>query len=121
MVTKEAISNSYLVPGLISEIFNFQKVDCTHSNISRTCFIHSISEWNSQLHINVHCEIQAFLDFRGFDFHDFRFNAVYNSILFSSPLVLLLVTSIYAGFAFAVLFFCPQINSVNQGMPVIRY
>ena len=33
--------------------------------------------------------IQAFLDFRGFDFCDFPFNAVYNSILFSSPLVLL--------------------------------
>ena len=26
--------------------------------------------------------IQAFLDFRGFDFRDFRFNAVYDSILF---------------------------------------
>ena len=25
--------------------------------------------------------IQAFLDFRGFNFRDFRFNAVYNSIL----------------------------------------
>ena len=33
--------------------------------------------------------VQAFLDFRGFDFHDFQFNAVCNSILFSSPLVLL--------------------------------
>ena len=33
--------------------------------------------------------IQAFLDFRGFDFRHFRFTAVYNSILFSSPLVLL--------------------------------
>ena len=33
--------------------------------------------------------VQAFLDFRGFDVHDFQFNAVYNSILFSSPLVLL--------------------------------
>ena len=33
--------------------------------------------------------VQAFLDFRGFDFRDFQFNAVYNSILFSSPLVLL--------------------------------
>ena len=31
--------------------------------------------------------VQAFLDFRGFDVHDFQFNAVYNSILFSSPLV----------------------------------
>ena len=35
------------------------------------------------------CELQAFLDFRGLDFRDFRFNAVYNYILFSSPLVLL--------------------------------
>jgi hypothetical protein len=33
--------------------------------------------------------IQAFLDFRGFDFRNFLFNAAYNSILFSSPLVLL--------------------------------
>ena len=32
--------------------------------------------------------IQAFLNFRGFDFRDFWFNAVYNSILFSSILVL---------------------------------
>ena len=33
--------------------------------------------------------VQAFLDFLGFDFRNFRFTAVYNSILFSSPLVLL--------------------------------
>ena len=33
--------------------------------------------------------VQAFLDFRGFNFLDLRFTAVYNSILFSSPLVLL--------------------------------
>ena len=32
--------------------------------------------------------LQAFLDFPGFNFRDFRFTAVYNSILFSSPLVL---------------------------------
>ena len=32
--------------------------------------------------------VQAFLNFCGFDFRDFRFNAVYKSILFSSPLVL---------------------------------
>ena len=30
------------------------------------------------------CQIQAFLNFRVFDFPDFRFNAVYNSILLSS-------------------------------------
>ena len=29
--------------------------------------------------------VQAFLDFRGFDFRDVPFNAVYNSILFSLP------------------------------------
>ena len=33
-------------------------------------------------------ELQAFLHFRGFDFRNFQFTAVYNSILFSSPLVL---------------------------------
>ena len=33
--------------------------------------------------------VQAFLDFHGFDFRNFQFNAFYNSILFSSPLVLL--------------------------------
>ena len=33
--------------------------------------------------------IKPFLDFHGFDFIDFLFTAIYNSILFSSPLVLL--------------------------------
>ena len=33
--------------------------------------------------------LQAFLDFRGFEFRNFQFNSVYNSILLSSPLVLL--------------------------------
>ena len=33
--------------------------------------------------------IQAFLDFHGFDFRYFRFNAVYNSIISSSPFVVL--------------------------------
>ena len=33
--------------------------------------------------------LQAFLDFRGFDFRNFGFTAVYNSIIFPSPLVLL--------------------------------
>ena len=32
----------------------------------------------------VYFVIQAFLDFRSFDFRNFQFNAVYNSILFSS-------------------------------------
>ena len=32
---------------------------------------------------------QAFLNFLSFDFGDFQFNKVYNSILFSSPLLLL--------------------------------
>ena len=34
--------------------------------------------------------IQAFLDFRGFDLRNFRFNTVYDSIIFSSPLYVLL-------------------------------
>ena len=73
--------------------------------------------------------LQAFLDFRSFDFSNFWFSAVYNSILFSSPLVLLsnldlggfleLVDTNPMVFATAVFFMCPHINSVNQGMPVI--
>ena len=33
--------------------------------------------------------VQAFLNFRSFNFRNFRFNAVYDSIHLSSPLVLL--------------------------------
>ena len=33
--------------------------------------------------------IQAFVNFRGYDFRDFQFKVVYNSSIFSSPLVLL--------------------------------
>ena len=40
-------------------------------------------------HLLISHQPQAFLDLRIFDFRDFLFNAVYNSILFSSPLVLL--------------------------------
>ena len=61
--------------------------------------------------------IQAFLDFHGFNFRDFQFNAVYNSILFSSPLVLLSNLDL-RGFRFPPFFLCPHINGVNRGMPV---
>ena len=62
--------------------------------------------------------IQAFLDFRGFHFRDFRFTTVYNSILFSSPLVLLSNLDLRS---FASTDFCVSTldNSVNQGMPVM--
>ena len=63
-------------------------------------------------------KVQAFLDFRGFEFLDFRFNTVYNSILFSSPLVLLSNLD-FRGFRFPRFFHVsPDINSVNRGMPV---
>ena len=58
--------------------------------------------------------VQAFLNFHCFNFLDFQFSAVYDSILFFSPLV----TLIYAVFASAVFLLCPHINSVNRGMPV---
>ena len=61
--------------------------------------------------------LQAFLDFRSFEIHDFLFAAVYNSIIFSSPLVLLSDLDLQ-GFCF---FLYPHINSVNQGMPVVRF
>ena len=69
-----------------------------------------------------HCTIQgvqAFLNFHGFDFWDFRFNAVYNSVLFSSPLVLLSNLDLHN---FCIGFFlCPHIDSVNRGMPVFTF
>ena len=47
----------------------------------------------------------------------FRFKAVYNSILFSSPLVL--SNHDLRGFCFPRFFMCPHINSVDRGMSVI--
>ena len=64
-------------------------------------------------------KIQAFLDFRGCDFRDSWFTPIYNSILFSSPLVLLSINLDLRGFCFRCFFLCPCINSVNQRMPVI--
>ena len=58
--------------------------------------------------------VQAFLDF-----HGFRITAVYNSILISSPLVLLSNLDL-RGFCFR-FFMCPYINRVNPGMPVLYY
>ena len=62
--------------------------------------------------------IKEFLDFRDYDIYNFQFTAVYNSILFSSTLVLLSNLDL-RGFWFCVFCVCPHINSVNQGMPVI--
>ena len=59
--------------------------------------------------------VQAFLDFRGFNFHNFRFNAVYNSILFSSPVVL---SNLELRCFYFRVFLSPHINSVYRGMPV---
>ena len=72
------------------------------------------SDWARAQH-----SIQAFLVFRGFDFHNFLFTAVYNSILFSSPLVLLSNLNL-RGFCFRGFFLSPHINSVNRGMPVLE-
>ena len=51
------------------------------------------------------CSIRAFLNFRDFDFCSFRFNAVYNSILFSSSSVLLSNLDFH-GFLFPRFFLC---------------
>ena len=57
--------------------------------------------------------LQPFLDFL-----DFWFNVVYNSIIFSSALVLLSNLDLRS-FFFCCFFLCPHINSVNRGMPVL--
>ena len=67
-------------------------------------------KWTQEL-----IRIQAFLDFLNFQFY-----SVYNSILFSSPLVLLNNLNLQ-GFCFHGFCVSPHcINSVNQGMPVQR-
>ena len=64
--------------------------------------------------------LQAFLDFCGFDFTDFRFNVVYNSIQLSSPLVLLSNRDLRC-FRFPRFFYVSHINSINRGMPVFVF
>ena len=54
-------------------------------------------------------------------FLDFRFNVVYNSILFSSPLVLLCNLDFYAVFSFRGFFMCPHINIVNRAIFKLQY
>ena len=82
----------------------------------KLAFFHKVMN-NSPLMKIINFSLQVFLDFRGFDFRNFRFNAVYNSILFSSPLVLLGNLDLRS-FCLPCFFMCPHINSVNRGMPV---
>ena len=79
----------------ISALFFFYK-DISHLN--DLIFIFKISISCSKETVSI--SIQAFLDFRGFVFHNFQFTAVYNSILFSSPLVLLSNLDLH-GFCFS--------------------
>ena len=83
--------------GLLSKDHRENEISCIF--LKSSCQVgmnYDVKYWNDFLFH--HCRnmpwigwllIQAFLDFRGFDFRDFWFTAVYNSILFSSPLALL--------------------------------
>ena len=71
-------------------------------------------QYDDRLFIEFISSMQAFLDFRVLDFCSFRFTAVYNSILFSFPLVLLSNLDL-RGFCFRGFLF---ISSINRGMPV---
>ena len=61
---------------------------------------------------HVFYKIQALLHFIGYDFCNFQFNAVYYSIPFSSPLVLL------SNLNLRWFFMCPHLESINRGMLV---
>jgi hypothetical protein len=63
--------------------------------------------------------VQVFLDFRGLDFRNFWFNAVYNSILFSSPLVLLSNLNL-RGFPFHVVLIASILNIGLLGLVLVR-
>ena len=56
--------------------------------------------------------LQAFLDFRSFNFRDFGFNVAYNSILLSSPLVLLSNLALRTWFLLSAVFlFVPTLTA----------
>ena len=61
--------------------------------------------------------LQAFLDFHDFNYRGFPFTAVYNSIICSSPLVLLSNLDLHS-LCFRFFFFCVPTNSVNRGLSV---
>ena len=68
--------------------------------------------------ILIYMYVQAFLDFHGFDFCSFLFTAIYNSIVFSAPLVQLSNLDLH-GFCSRSFLFCvptAHINWVNQKM-----
>ena len=89
--------------------------------ITQPSFTIRIPYWNFVSFIeSILCTTQAFRGFRGFDFRNFQFTTVYNSILFSSHLVLLSNLDL-SSFCLRVSFMCPHINSVNRGMPVYLY
>ena len=62
--------------------------------------------------------IQIFVDLHCFDIRNFLFIAVYNSVLFSSPLVLQSNLDLF-GFCFPVIL-CPLHINSNGGMPVFQ-
>ena len=82
--------------------------------------IWNISSWAISTHFVLEFPSQAFLNFQGFNFGNFPFNLVYNSILFSSPLVLLSNLDL-RGFCLRGLYFVSPHNRVNWGMPVINH
>ena len=84
----------------------------TGQELHSSYIIESLKNW-------VEIGWQFFLDFCSFHFLIFRFNAVYNSILFSSPLGLLSNLDLRC-FSFPHFFMCPHINSVIRGMPVSK-
>ena len=90
-------------------------VEVVHSNC--------LSGWNNVIYYYVSfCGIwdkrtcrtlQAFLDSRGFNFHNFLFNEVYNSILFSSPVVLPRNLD-WCGFCFRIVLCVPTLTALIE-------
>ena len=71
-------------------LFNTLKIPAFNDPMSsRVCLDEAALSVNQVNQNYFEWVVQAFLVFRGFGIRNFRFNAVHNSILFSSPLVLL--------------------------------
>ena len=87
----------------------------TSSKFSINRFVHwHLDSWTWIF--NNYFQIQVFLDFRGFDFSNFRFNA---GLSYFPPLKSILLSNLdLRGFRFLRFLCVPHINSVNQGMPL---
>ena len=89
IVVKTLIAHFFRVSPLFVMTLQGKTKNKNKHGSKRLVFCSSNLQKMQDIKLSLKITIQAFLDFRGFDFRNIQFNEVYNSILSSSPLVLL--------------------------------